>query len=84
MGYILSGFVGLFLLKDMQTPPLRSDPIKKWLWMVRNVLNRTEKIIKKFSKLVLLSNEPISNLPCKFQKFKKKDNDDNFEIFENF
>ena len=30
-------------------PPLRNDPIKKWLWMVRNVLNRTRMWIKKFS-----------------------------------
>ena len=93
----------------MQTlPPLRNDPIKKWLHMVRNVLNRTRLWIKFFSdfyfssnhrklgwffqkndtkmtitqkikivkiwKLVLLSNQPISNLPCKFQKFQKKKN----------
>ena len=34
-------------------------------------ITRKIKIVKIW-KLVLLSNEPISNLPCKFQKFQKK------------
>ena len=29
-------------------PTSKVSPLKKWLWMVRNVLNRTGKIIKKF------------------------------------
>ena len=41
---------GCVTKKDMQTtPPLRNDPIKKWLWMVRNVLNQTRVWINKFS-----------------------------------
>ena len=37
-------------LRTWRPPPtLKSGRLKKWLWMVRSVLNRTGKIIKKFS-----------------------------------
>ena len=35
-------------LRTCRPPPLKSGGLKKWLWMVRSVLNRTGKIIQKF------------------------------------
>ena len=47
-------------------PPLKSGGLKKWLWKVRCVLNRTGKIIKKFSDSYFSSNRR------KLGRFKKK------------